>query len=200
MKVPTDPPASSPPPSQSGEPSSSRSKSFDKVLERKSGEQKGRNKGQDPASQALEDDGTQGAAMSSLLPMRDVGSSASAKVAATPAPQVLDGLVQEIAVVAGKDPRVEIQFNSKTLEGLNVHIAKQGDEIAIRFLTASDSVARLLSQNTGQLTQSLQAKGIHVAPIQVALAPASNRSTDSSSTSRDGRRSRGDGRQQRQNK
>src|ERR1700757_3777955 len=105
MKVPTDPPASSPPPSQSGEPSSSRSKSFDKVLERKSGEQKGRNNGQEPASQALEDDGTQGAAMSSLLPMRDVGSSASAKVAATPAPQVLDGLVQEIAVVAGKDPR-----------------------------------------------------------------------------------------------
>jgi hypothetical protein len=202
MRVPSDPSGSAPPPSRSGEPSASESKSFDKVLERKSEEQKAKKKGGEPGGQSLEDEGKSLAAMSSapLLPMPDLAPSATATAAAAPDVRDLDGLVQEIAAVAGTDPKVEIQFNSKTLQGLNVQIGKQRDEISIRFLTASDSVAQLLSTNTDRLSQALEAKGLHVAPIQVELAPASPRFTDSSPTSRDSRRGRGDERQQRQKK
>jgi flagellar hook-length control protein FliK len=204
MKVPSDPAGSAPPPSRSSEPTASESKPFDKVLERKSGEGKAKKKGEEPGGKGLEGEGKSSLAMSSApwLSMRDGTLSATAKAGAAPEIRDLDGLVQEITAVAGPgtDPKVEIQFHSKTLEGLNVQIAKKGDEISIRFLTASDSVAQLLSKNSDQLSQALEAKGIHVAPIQVSLAPTAPRFTDSSSSSRDGRRGRGDERQQRQKK
>ncbi len=197
MKVPSDP-GSAPPPARSGESSASdsKSKSFGKVLEQKSEESKASKKGEDLGDQGLGDT----TSPVPFLPMPAVAPSASAKAPAAPEIRDLNGLVQEIAVVAGTNPKVEIQFNSKTLQGLNVQVAKQGEQISVKFLTSSDSVAQLLSSNSAQLSQALEAKGLNVAPIQVELAPASARSTDSSSTSRDSRRGRGDERQQRQKK
>ena len=197
MKVPSDP-SSTPPPSRSGEPSvsESKSKSFGKVLEQKSEESKASKKGEDLSDQGPGDT----TSPVPFLPMPAVAPSATAKAPAAPEIRDLNGLVQEIAVVAGTNPKVEIQFNSKTLQGLNVQIAKQGEQISVKFLTSSDSVAQLLSSNSTQLSQALEAKGLNVAPIQVQLAPASARFTDSGSSSRDSRRGRGDERQQRQKK
>jgi hypothetical protein len=95
----------------------------------------------------------------------------------------------------GTVSRVEVQFHSNTLEGLNVQIAKSGDQISIRLLTNSNSVAQLLSRNSDQLSQGLEARGLRVAPIQIELNPASPRLTDSRPASRDNRRGQGGERQ-----
>jgi hypothetical protein len=203
VKIPSDQAGSAPPPSRSSESSASDSKAFDNLLERKNAERKAKDNGEKP--DGLEDDSNSSAAMGLMpfSPMRDVGPSASAKPADGPKVLDLNGLVQEIMVVAkpGTDPSVEVTFHSSTLEGLNVRVAKKGDDISIRFLTTSNSVAQLLSRSTDQLTQGLASRGLRVAPIQIEVAPAAPGITDSRPASRDGNRGgRGDQRQQGQKK
>jgi len=202
MRVPSDPAGAASPTSQPGESPGSGAKTFDKVLARKSEEHKAKKRGDEPGGQSIEDEGKLSAAMSaaSFLAIRDTASPAITKAAAAPEIRDLDGLVQEIVVVAGpgKDPKVEVRFPSKTLDGLNVQITKNGDDLSIRFLARSSSVAQLLSQNSNQLSQALEAKGIQVAPIQVEVASSPSSSTESAC--KDGRRGRGDDRQQRQQK
>ncbi len=102
----------------------------------------------------------------------------------------IQALVQEILVVSKPDGQqsVEIQFNSKSLDGLNVKISQEQNQIAIRFSTASASVSELLSRNLDQLSDGLQRKGVQLAPIQVELTSGSTSSVPSNTTSRDGRR------------
>jgi len=115
-------------------------------------------------------------------------------------PEVIRNLVREILVVT--EPRgrqtVDVQFNSTTLDGLRVRISREEDKIAIRFLTASAAVSDLLSRNADQLSEALQAKGLHVVPIQVELS-AGPVSIETGLPARDGQRSgggQGNGRQQ----
>lgn len=202
MRVPSNP-DSSPPPSRSGETPPSDSNSFDKVLERKAGDRQAK-KTRGQKDSLLPEDATKGAlaAGSPVWSPRDPALSGIGKPAALAEGPILDGLVREILVVSGPgtDPKVEMQFHSTTLEGLNVRLVKKGDEISIRFLTGSDSVARLLSVNSEQLSQALRAKGLHVAPIQVVLASPDARPSGEGYDPRDGRRGRGDERQQKQQK
>jgi hypothetical protein len=202
MKIPSDP-GPSQPPSRAADPPPSDSKSFDKVLDRKAEERQGRKARFQKGPGLDEEDAnkaTGGPAMVLSL-TRDAGPSEVAGAAGPPDLRALDGLAHEILVVAGPgtDPKVELQFNSKTLDGLNVRIERKierkGDEISIRFLTGSDSVAQLLTRNSTQLSEALLAKGLHVAPIQVQLAPSSPRSADTGGYNpRDGRRGQGDAR------
>jgi flagellar hook-length control protein FliK len=86
----------------------------------------------------------------------------------------IQALVQEIVVMskpAGQHS-IEIQFNSKTLDGLHVQISGEQNQIAIRLSAASPSVSKLLSRNLDQLSEALQGKGLQVASIQVEIAPA----------------------------
>jgi flagellar hook-length control protein FliK len=114
----------------------------------------------------------------------------------------IKALVQEILVVSKpNEPRsVEIQFNSKTLDGLQVQIKQDRDQIAIRFSTASESISDLLSRNLNQLTEALHSKGLQVGPIQVERAPTPIDAApgSGSATPRDGRRGQSEERQQRQ--
>ncbi len=200
MKVPSDTVGSAPAPSRSRESKTSQSRAFDSVLERKSEQRKSENDGK-PVTPWPPDEGSPLAATGPLpAPMSTIAPSAAEAPAVLTEVRDLDGLVHEILVVAGPGtkPTVEIQFHSNTLEGLNVQIAKNGDDISIRFLTSSNAVAQLLSRKSDQLSQGLEAKGLHVAPIRVELAPESPRVSDSRPSFREGRQGRGDGRQQRQ--
>jgi flagellar hook-length control protein FliK len=102
----------------------------------------------------------------------------------------IQGLVQEILVVAQPNGQhsVELQFNSKSLDGLHVKISQEQDQIAIRFSTASASVSELISRNLDQLSDALHRKGLELAPIQVELTPAPTNSVANNTGSRDGRR------------
>jgi hypothetical protein len=187
MKVPSDPGAApAPTPSRSGESSATESKSFDKVLERKSEDRQGK-KVRGPKIPGLEGDAKEGVGefAAQFSPFRQADPGEVGKSGALPEIRMLDGLVREILVEAGPgvNPKVEVQFQSRTLEGLNVRIVKNGDEISIRFLTGSESVAQLLNSNKDQLSQALLAKGLHVAPIQVERTTAPPRSSDSGNSS-----------------
>jgi flagellar hook-length control protein FliK len=203
MKISADRSGSAPP-TRTGEPSAPESKTFDKVLERKSQERSTKKGGRNSVDRALEGEDKLPVAIGPMPFFPTAGFALAAVSTAAPVPeiQVLDGLVKEIMVVAGPgtDPKVEVQFHSKTLEGLNVQIAKDGDRISIRFVTRSETVAQLLSRNSGHLSEALEAKGLHITPIQVELAPASPRPAGAGSSPRDNRRSRGDERQQRHQK
>jgi flagellar hook-length control protein FliK len=136
--------------------------------------------------------------------MRDLAPLGTKSVESAAAPRSLDGLVREIVVAAGPglNSSVEVQFQSATLDGLNVRISRKGDGICVRFLTSSDSVAQLLIRNSSQLSEALLARGLHVAPIQIERAPAPSRTAESASN-RDqsgNSRERGEGRQERRHR
>lgn len=62
---------------------------------------------------------------------------------------------------------VNITFDSKTLEGLQVQIRQHDGEMAIRFVTQSDHVSKLLSHHTGELREALAGKGVRIGNIAI---------------------------------
>jgi flagellar hook-length control protein FliK len=73
--------------------------------------------------------------------------------------------------VDGKTNAINITFSSKTLEGLHVQIRQQEGELAIRFVTQSDTVAKLISRHTDELRESLVGKGVKIRNIAIARTP-----------------------------
>jgi len=62
---------------------------------------------------------------------------------------------------------VNITFDSKTLEGLQVQIRQNDGELAIRFVTQSDHVSKLLSRHSGELREALAGKGVRIGNIAI---------------------------------
>jgi len=113
---------------------------------------------------------------------------------AAPAPPSVNALaseiVKEVRVVAppGQPPRIDIEFNSKTLDGLKVQIGKQDGGLAISFTARNDQVGKLLSENVAALSESLAANGYQVSKIEVKTPAASVANDRSGATdSREGR-------------
>jgi flagellar hook-length control protein FliK len=78
---------------------------------------------------------------------------------------------------------INITFDSKTLEGLQVQIRQQDGQLAIRFVTQSDNVSNLLSQHTGELRDALANKGVKIRNIAVSntlTPPTPQRNRDAS--------------------
>jgi flagellar hook-length control protein FliK len=63
---------------------------------------------------------------------------------------------------------VNLTFDSKTLEGLQVQIRQQDGKMTIRFVTQSDSIAKLLSRHTDGLRDGLTSKGVSISNIAIA--------------------------------
>jgi len=68
----------------------------------------------------------------------------------------------------GKAEAVNITFDSKALEGLQVQIRQQEGELAIRFVTQSAKVSDLLSHHTGDLREALTSKGVKIRNITIS--------------------------------
>lgn len=85
-------------------------------------------------------------------------------------------LSHEIDVVkkSGVTEGVNITFDSKALEGLQVQIRQENGEMSIRFVTQSDTISRLLSRNVGELKASLANKGVKVQNISISNAYTSS--------------------------
>lgn len=85
------------------------------------------------------------------------------------AKQPIQALVQEIwhTVSAQGQEKVDIQLNSKVFEGLKIQIVRQPGAFDVRFQSASEGIAQLLTQNVGALAQSLAAHGVPVGQIRV---------------------------------
>ena len=82
-------------------------------------------------------------------------------------------IVQEIRVTGDQDrvSEIEIQFNSRTLEGLHVRVSRQEAQISIQFSTQSAQVSRLLSGNLGQLSQNLMSHGMPPPTFKIHTGP-----------------------------
>jgi type III secretion system needle length determinant len=80
----------------------------------------------------------------------------------------------QVSKSAAGDDRVEIQFNSKTLQGLEVSISQHEGKVSVQFNTANEQVSQMLTQNVQALTQALSNRGVD-AEVRVA-APATNAS------------------------
>jgi hypothetical protein len=70
-------------------------------------------------------------------------------------------LVSEIRteVPSSEHSAVDIEFNSKILNGLHVRITKSSHELNIAFSTASSSISKLLSDNSATLLNALVQRG-----------------------------------------
>ena len=88
-------------------------------------------------------------------------------------PKALEGLVQEIhaSVSSQEAGGVQIQFDSKTLDGLNVKLSKDNGRLSVEMTSKSADVTRLLTQNVNALAQRLEAAGYAGASLQVKTAP-----------------------------
>lgn len=73
----------------------------------------------------------------------------------------------------GKAEAINITFDSKTLQGLQVQIQQQGGELGIRFVTQSDNVSKLLSRHTGELREALTSRGVKIGSIAISNARSS---------------------------
>lgn len=79
----------------------------------------------------------------------------------------------EIFKQEGGAHAVNINFDSKTLEGLQVQIRQHDGELAIRFITQSNHVSKLLSRHSGELREALAGKGVRIGSIAIASNPQS---------------------------
>ena len=97
-------------------------------------------------------------------------------------------IVQEIRMVSpsGAPPAIEIQFNSKTLDGLRVQVGSVDGQLNIQFLPKTEQTAQLLSENVASLNQALVDRGYKVAAIAVQPASSSGQSSTSPDRGRQG--------------
>lgn len=81
----------------------------------------------------------------------------------------IQGLVQEIWTSMNErgQEQVQIQLNSKVLDGLQIQITREKDAISLRFISRTDQTAQLLSRNTGALAASLAEHGVQVNRIEL---------------------------------
>ncbi len=149
-------------------------KKFSAVLEKKK-----QSSSQEPAADdatAKSFSGTPG-----LLPPPEMSGGPVAKTEqpqAATAARMLDKLTDEITVATKESgvKEVQIQLNSKTLEGLKINISKpDAGGIQVQFQTQSNGIATMLQGQTSQLADRLAAKGLTVASISVNRKPGALR-------------------------
>jgi hypothetical protein len=92
---------------------------------------------------------------------------------------ILSSLAHEITAEAppGGSASVEIQFDSRTLQGLHVRVQKTADRLDVRFSTSSEAVSRLLTANADSLAQALIQRGYVAPSIAVQSAPVAASAT-----------------------
>lgn len=99
--------------------------------------------------------------------------SSTTSVASTQIQNLAREIVSEIRSVANKDGSrtVDIQFDSKTLQGLQVHITERQGNLSIQFATQSENVAALLADHKNDLANALAADGFTVKNISTSVQP-----------------------------
>ena len=77
-------------------------------------------------------------------------------------------ILQEIRARRATDGQsLYIQFDSRTLDGLSVHISGIERNLSITFTTQSDAVEALLSQHSAELIERLRQDGFAIGRIGI---------------------------------
>jgi flagellar hook-length control protein FliK len=81
---------------------------------------------------------------------------------------IVEGLVREITLVTSDERQdIHIQFDSRTLEGLQIQISKEHGNVSLQFVTSSVEVERILHRNMDQLTNSLSQRGVNLSSNRI---------------------------------
>lgn len=104
------------------------------------------------------------------MPVESAAAEAKA-VRAVELPPALEGLVEEIGVNL-QNSEVRIQFDAKTLDGLQVRIAREGGKLAVEMSCRSAETSRLLAQHVQGLSHALENRGYAGAIIEIRTASA----------------------------
>jgi flagellar hook-length control protein FliK len=102
---------------------------------------------------------------------------AAPKVQAAPVqpvaePKIVEALAREIVEHVEVSPgehrsQIDIQFNSRTLDGLHVRLVQENGGISVLFTAASVVAARVVDENMPALRQALESRGIPLAEVAV---------------------------------
>jgi flagellar hook-length control protein FliK len=87
-------------------------------------------------------------------------------------PRAVEALAREIVEHVEVSPgerrsQIDIQFNSRTLDGLHVRLVQENGCVSVQFTTASVVVARVVDENVPALRQALESRGIPLAELTV---------------------------------
>lgn len=153
-----------------------KSKTFSKVLGEKVEKKKGPGETLEPADEVVLATGLTTGLTATVLPApqqfpAEIRESQVARPGLDSA--LVRDLVQEIVVVTQPTgaQAVDVQFNSRTLQNLNVRISKDGENISIRFAAPNEAISQLLTRNVDQLSTALAARGVP-AVINIQTGPA----------------------------
>jgi len=87
--------------------------------------------------------------------------------------QLVDEIVQQISRQNAQN--IEIQFQSTTLNGLQVQLQGQGTGLSVHFYTPSEEVGAALKGHFDELSKALKSKGFRPERLSVSLTrPASS--------------------------
>ena len=97
--------------------------------------------------------------------------SSAGAVVGTQIQNIAGEIVSQIRSATNKDGSrsVEIEFNSKTLEGLQVRIREQGGTLSIQFATQSEQVATILADHKSELISALASDGFKTASVSTLV-------------------------------
>jgi len=107
------------------------------------------------------------------LPLAGVAAAETQEVRVVTLPPVLEGLVNEIATglnAAGSN-EVRIQFDAKTLDGLQVNLTRANGKLAVELNCRSAEVSRLLAHHVEGLASALQTRGYAHPTIEIRTTP-----------------------------
>jgi flagellar hook-length control protein FliK len=112
-----------------------------------------------------------------LVPPSESENSKSGPIASTPRAvgaqiqNIAGEIVSEIRSARNKDGSrsVEIEFDSKTLQGLQVMIREQQGTLSILFSTQSENVAALLNNHKPDLISALASDGFKTGSISTSV-------------------------------
>jgi flagellar hook-length control protein FliK len=156
-----------------------RSGSFDRILRMKEAQAKSE-QNQQPATEGAQ----QALASNSMidgrpfLPLSESENNKSSHpVSSAGAPRstqiqsIVHEIVSQIRSATNKDGSrsVEIEFDSKTLQGLQVKISAEQGTLSIQFSTQSEQVAALLAQHKPELISALASDGFKTAGISTLV-------------------------------
>jgi hypothetical protein len=146
--------------------------------------------GRQSQEEAGRDDGVaQAAAQMQPAPLPHPASVDAGHEAAAPGNPLLASLVREVTVAAppAGGASVDIQFDSRTFEGLHVRIQKSGDSVHVRFATSSGAVSRLLEANAHTLSEALAQRGYAAPTVTVQRVEPGSAASPGGDSRRSGR-------------
>jgi hypothetical protein len=105
-----------------------------------------------------------------VAPVQEVAPTSAVRT--IPAQEIVNEIVKEVRFGTNELglPEFQFDFQSSVLEGLKLKVSTDGDAVRASFITQSDAISDIIKENSAQLVQALQNKGLDLAQLDVTVA------------------------------